>query len=828
MAISQAVLQLILQLKDEASAGLSKAQGMLGSLGGIAGGVAVAGLGAAAAAAGAVGAAALDMAGQVDAATRTFQAQLGASAEEAERLADISLQVFGNNFGATVDEAAQAVATVRQQVRGLADEDLQATTEGVYAIADAFGEDFSKVANSVNTLMEQFGLSSEQALDFVARGFQQGLNTSEDFADSIGEYSNQFAEAGFSAEQMFSAMQTGIQGGVLGTDKILDAWKEARIRLLEMSEDVWGPDGVLRNGLQLADEDVSRLFEGLQDGSVTVEDAFSEILPALQAMDNQVWQNSAGVALFGTQWEDLGAQAILGLDLAATAMEDMAGATDSLNVQYESLGAVLSGAWRQLLIALQPAADALLNLANQHMPTLITAMQGGIALIGNTWNALAPILLTVLGVIQNVIVQAQTGMSSLDTGPFQQAFAAAQAVVAAVMPAIQTIVGTVLAAVTTFWQQNGAQILAFVQTTFTAIGTIINLVMQLIRAIIVPTLTAIAGFIASNQDAILAIIEHVWTNISTVIDTAITLITGMLETALALLEGDWETAWTTIQRTGERIWQNIQTLVTTTWDTIKRVVTSVLGDVVREMATQTGAMVRDFATKVAELPRDMGGAIGNVLSAIAGKAGELIASGTAAAGNIVSGFGDRITELAGKATSAAREGIRQLGNLAGEWLRKGTSLATSFVDGLVAGIRNGASRIWEAARQVAQDAWEGAMDIFRPGSPSRLMIEAGRDVYAAGLAEGILKGRTMVRHAAEDLARDAVQAGTPMPPDGTMMGASGADASGDITLNLTITINGSADRQAITDIRTIVERAVRDALQQTGRRIDMRRRMPAG
>lgn len=79
-----------------------------------------------------------------------------------------------------------------------------------------------KVLNSAAALQKKFGLSSQEALDFIVTGFQKGLNNSDDFLDSIGEYANLFAEGNVTADQIFSLMETGISGGVLGTDKMAD------------------------------------------------------------------------------------------------------------------------------------------------------------------------------------------------------------------------------------------------------------------------------------------------------------------------------------------------------------------------------------------------------------------------------------------------------------------------------------------------------------------------------------------------------------------------------------------------------------------------------
>lgn len=387
-------------------------------------------VGAAALAAGAaivgIGAAALDVASQANQATNDIQASLGVTRDEAERLKGVALEIFGDNFGDSVEDAAASLIVVRQQIKGLADEDLKAVAEGALAIRDVFGVEVAESTNVANTLMQQFGLSGQQALDLIAGGFQRGLNSSDDFLDTLGEYGNLFASNGFTADQFFSILETGIQGGVLGTDKIADAMKEFGIRIRELPDTVFGPDGSLTGALGFTREQADVLFNGLQDGSVSVADAYAQIMPALAGLDNEVWQNTIGVQLFGTQWEDLGAAAVLGVDQARTSLDDLAGSTDGLNAKYNSLGAVGETLWRQTLVTLEPVGAALLDLANLAMPAILegfAAFRGVLeAVVGPTAdfiNALggdSEALDRLPGVLQGIVGAAQGIPGVLDSG----------------------------------------------------------------------------------------------------------------------------------------------------------------------------------------------------------------------------------------------------------------------------------------------------------------------------------------------------------------------------------------------------------------------------
>ncbi|GAA5437566.1 phage tail tape measure protein [Deinococcus aquaticus] len=309
-----------------------------------------------------------------------LQASLGLTAEEAKQLGVIAKDVFKNNFGASIGEVTASLGTVRGQLKGLSDEDLKNATENAYRLKDVFGVEIVESVDAVKTLMNDFGLSQKEANDFITKGMQSGLNASGDFLDTIGEYSNQFAGMKLSSGEFFSALQTGLKGGVLGTDKIADSFKEFGIRIIDGSKTTTDALGELNISAK-------QVSEELASGEMTKGDAFKLIQERLSRVNDQVKQNAIGVSLFGTQWEDIGGKAILAVDLQKTAMEDMKDATSGLDIAYNDLGSAVQGVGRQLVAAFMPIGDSILNLLNSLMP-YIKLVTDGIATIGDAFNAL--------------------------------------------------------------------------------------------------------------------------------------------------------------------------------------------------------------------------------------------------------------------------------------------------------------------------------------------------------------------------------------------------------------------------------------------------------
>lgn len=578
-------------------------------------------------------AAAVDMAGQANQAVNDIQASLGLTRDEAEVLGDVAIGVFGDNFGGSLEDAAASVVEVRQQMKSLGDDEIQGATEKALALRDVFGVEVAESTNTANTLMQNFGLSADQAFDLITAGNQRGLNTSGDFQESIGEYSNLFAAAGFSADEMFSIMQTGMQGGVLGTDKVADAFKELGIRL---------QDGSATTRDALAGLGLDDVFTGMADGSITVADAFPRIQEALATIEDPVAQAQLGVALFGTQWEDMGASAMLAISTTTTTMADMEGATDSLNAKYDNLGAVGEAMWRQLLTTLMPVGDALLSLANAVMPAVLAGfewLRGGIE---TAINAITPVIQTVVSTISGLL--AGEGTASL--GTWGAAFEQARGLIDGVMQAILGIVGPTLGILSGFWAQHGGEIQTVAGTAWTQIQSIIVTVLQILQETIIPILQTIGGFISAHSADIQTLLGAAWANIQTVVTGALAIIQGIVNTVLAVIRGDWSGAWT-----------EIQGVVTTAIETVRSVIETTLGAILDIWNANQDA-IKAKATEVWDgLKGIVETAIQGVLDTVTGMGGRFLDAGRA----LIQSLWDGIT---GKLDAMLEEVRRRLQELA--------------------------------------------------------------------------------------------------------------------------------------------------------------------
>lgn len=475
----------------------SSAMSSIGSL--ISTGLAAAGV-AVAGAVVAVGSAAVNLAMDVDAAARTMQVQLGVTAEEAQKLGDVALDVFGNNFAGSMEEAGVAAAEV-QRLLGLPLSEgaaIQAATEDAFRLKDAFGLEVNDSVQTVDTLMKNFGLTSEEAFDFITTGIQKGLNRSGDFLDTINEYSTQFSSGGASADNFFSIMETGLGSGMLGTDKAADSFKEFRLRIADGSD----ATAAALNSIGLNSESMSQL---MASGQLSAAQAFEMVRGKIGEVDDKNLQMQAGVALLGTQFEDLGTASALGLSMTTVNIDNMAGATDALDVQYQTLPAMFEGVWRRFIVALEPAASTLLDMGQMALPFVTGAID------------------TLKGAVEgvaNVVAAFRSG----GVGGVVQALGLNEEQVAI----LQTVIAKFLEfkdKLTVFASELSGNIAGMIQSG----------------------LGAITGLWTTYGDDILRIVGTAWEGVSGLISGVMDAIQGIITAAGQAMNGDWEGAWQTLQ-----------------------------------------------------------------------------------------------------------------------------------------------------------------------------------------------------------------------------------------------------------------------------------------
>lgn len=349
----------------------------------------------------------IEIADGLDSSVNKIAAATNASAEEVNKLRSIVEQIYGDNFGEGFEDIADSISKIKQNLGELDDKELVKVTESAYALKDVFDYDIAESSRAVKAMMENFGVSASEAYDYIARGAQNGLDYSGELLDNISEYSVQFKKMGLSASDMFTIFSNGAENGAWNLDKIGDSVKEMAIRVIDGSD-------TSKQGFEALGFEADSMAEKFAAGGVSARVAFQEVIAALAEMNDPIAQNTAGINLMGTMWEDMGAEAILALGDISDSAFDCAGAMDTIkDVNYSSLNNSLENVQRQIDLLIEPIGESLIPVLDEAADSVAEiAQKGDLKEIAVNVGSFISGTLTLLLKNINLIASAVTGVTA--------------------------------------------------------------------------------------------------------------------------------------------------------------------------------------------------------------------------------------------------------------------------------------------------------------------------------------------------------------------------------------------------------------------------------
>ncbi|MDU0332538.1 phage tail tape measure protein [Paenibacillus sp. 3LSP] len=340
--------------------------------------------------------------GSLDDSIHQMGAATGATAEEMAEFKDIIQEIYEGNFGEGFSDIGNALVSVRR-ITGESGDALEQTTKNALILRDTFGYEVSESVRSADMLMRQFGLTSEQAYNLIAQGSQKGLDKSGELLDTINEFSPQFSVLGFTANEMFDFFSAGLEAGAWNLDKVGDLVKEFDNRLKDAGDtanrealaQLFAPEDFekyvsalmtgstktaeylelvaktsketakqlvadLRKGgnkgatamtaLQGILGDSNKMLVELSNGSIKGADAFQLVLAKLAAIEDPIERQTLGIAIMGTQYEDLGQKVVNSLATVDNQFDKTANTMQQIEeIKYSSVTKNLQELGRELM-----------------------------------------------------------------------------------------------------------------------------------------------------------------------------------------------------------------------------------------------------------------------------------------------------------------------------------------------------------------------------------------------------------------------------------------------------------------------------------------------
>jgi hypothetical protein len=188
-----------------------------------------------------------------------------------------------------------------QGITGLTDEALDAVRVKAVAIQKTFGKSMEDTLGAAKVLVNEFGISYDEALSKLEDGLIRGGQYNEEYLDSIKEYSTFFAKAGFSVEEFQGIIDAGFDLGIY-TDKLPDAIKEFSLSITEQTK---ASRDALNNAF--GEDFTNRLLKGVKDGSISVKDALKLVSDEAEKLNlNTQQQQQLTADIFRGAGEDAG------------------------------------------------------------------------------------------------------------------------------------------------------------------------------------------------------------------------------------------------------------------------------------------------------------------------------------------------------------------------------------------------------------------------------------------------------------------------------------------------------------------------------------------
>lgn len=191
-------------------------------------------------------------------ALNSLQAQTGLTAEEMTKYKDVLEDVYQGNFGESQEEVANVLALIKQTTNETNPSKLKDMTENLFTLRDTYDYDFVETLRAVNMLMEQFGVTGDEAFNLIAQGSQKGLNKNGDLLDTINEYSVHYKQLGYDANEFFNSLENGSKAGTFSIDKLGDAMKEFGIRSKDTNSSTQEGFTLLGYGAKASAEDIQK------------------------------------------------------------------------------------------------------------------------------------------------------------------------------------------------------------------------------------------------------------------------------------------------------------------------------------------------------------------------------------------------------------------------------------------------------------------------------------------------------------------------------------------------------------------------------------------
>lgn len=713
---------------------------------------------------------------ETETAVSKVNAYFGETGEAAEASAEIVKNVYGSGVGQSMDAVAEAVIMVKKNLGDLGDTDLTNLTKQALTLEELYGIDMNETLRGVNSLMKQYGLTAQEAMDYIVRGTQNGLDKTNELGDNLSEYAGKFEQAGYSASEYFQLLQNGLQGGAYNLDKVNDAINEVTTRLA---------DGTIGDSIDLYSQKTQSLFLAWQNGEATQKQVIDSIVADIGNCTSQQEALNMAAQAFGTMAEDGNLKFITSLTSVGETYDSVAGSAENLFSQTQTPMQEMEANTRKLQQALVPLGEKIVELANVVLPPLVaiitavsevfgmlpepvqnfvvilgallvafTALTPVIAALAVSFGALNISLLPVIGIIAGVAA-AIAGIIAIvkNWGAITEWFGNLWQTVSqklmelwdglvvffteTIPAAFQTFI-SFFSAIPDWWSGLWSQVSAFFTNTWNAI--LQNPIVQLVVTTITSLWENAKNTLQGIWSGICDIAAGAWELLKNVILAPVLLLIDLVTGNFSQLASDAANIWNNIRNAASQIWLGIRQVVTSAASGLKQGVETVLS-ALSQFAAQIWSAMKQTASSVWN----------GIKITVVNIASTLREAAVTAFQRMVSGISSALSGLYSVVSNGFSSAIRFITGLPGQAFQWGKD----FIQGLINGISSMIQSVINTVSGLA-DRIRSFLHFSAPDEGPLADYETWMPDFMKGLASGIEKNRNLVEKAVRDVASDMV------------------------------------------------------------------------
>lgn len=713
---------------------------------------------------------------ETETAVSKVNAYFGETGEAAEASAEIVKNVYGSGVGQSMDAVAEAVIMVKKNLGDLGDTDLTNLTKQALTLEELYGIDVNETLRGVNSLMKQYGLTAQEAMDYIVRGTQNGLDKTNELGDNLSEYAGKFEQAGYSASEYFQLLQNGLEGGAYNLDKVNDAINEVTTRLA---------DGTIGDAIDLYSQKTQSLFLAWQNGEATQKQVIDSIVADIGSCTSQQEALNMAAQAFGTMAEDGNLKFITSLTSVGETYDSVAGSAQNLFSQTQTPMQEMEANTRKLQQALVPLGEKIVELANVVLPPLVsiitavsevfgmlpepvqnfviilgallvafTALTPVIAALAVSFGALNISLLPVIGIIAGVTA-AIAGIIAIvkNWGAITEWFGNLWQTVSqklmelwngvvvffteTIPAAFQTFIGF-FSAIPDWWSGLWSQVSAFFTNIWNAI--LQNPIVQLVATTVTSLWENAKNTLQGIWSGICDIAAGAWELLKNVILAPVLLLIDLVTGNFSKLASDAANIWNNIRNAASQIWSGIRQVVTSAASGLKQGVETVLS-ALSQFASQIWSAMKQTVSSVWN----------GIKTTVVNIASTLREAAVSAFQRMVSGIGSALSGLYSVVSNGFSSAIRFITGLPGQAFQWGKD----FIQGLINGISSMIQSVINTVSGLA-DRIRSFLHFSAPDEGPLADYETWMPDFMKGLAGGIEKNRNLVEKAVRDVASDMV------------------------------------------------------------------------